>query len=170
MPEKVRLASERVSIENMEDTNLMFFPLNKNWYWYPATARNETLKPGQSLKILDVKGAGWLHSAILWCNNPYATLKVELFSKRLLKFDLPIESVYQLGFYDMGRGQFTVTRYSDTHKIYVMQFVPIGFGTPFRDWIKVEIYNPFTVGENITVNFAEVLLIRLEERAWVMTK
>jgi len=163
LEERIRELEERIQpFPLLKDLiNPLFFPRDRQWYWEPAVKKSRTLKPGESIEIMNKRGSGWLYSAILWTDSPYATLKVELYTRSVLTFDLPIESVYQLGFYGLGLGQFTVTRYDDTNNVYVMSYVPISYGAPFRDRIKVEVYNPLPAG-NITLNFAEAVLVMLE--------
>lgn len=144
--------------KSVAEFNPLFFPKVKEWYWDPAVKRGVTLGPRESVEIMDKRGSGWLHTAILWTDNPYATLKVELYTNTILTFDLTIESVYQLGFYGLGLGQFTVTRYDDTNNVYVMSYVPISYGAPFRNRIRVEVKNPLPTSD-IIVNFAEAVLL-----------
>ena len=144
--------------ESVAEFNPLFFPKVEEWYWDPAVKRGVTLGPRESVEIIDKRGSGWLHTAILWTDNPYATLKVELYTNTILTFDLTIEEVYQLGFYGLGLGQFSVTRYDDTNNVYVMSYVPISYGAPFRNRIRVEVKNPLSAS-NITVNSAEAILL-----------
>ena len=144
--------------EGLGELNPLFFPRSPEWYWYPAVKGNRSLTPRDTLEVVDTTGSGWLHSLVLKTTDPVATLRLTAYTGTQLPVDLSINDVYQLGFYGLGLGQFTVSRYDTTTGVYVLSYVPSGYGLPFRDRIKIEVFNPSTT-DTFTVNRAETVLL-----------
>jgi len=139
--------------------NLLFFPLNKYWYWYPVRKTNRTVRSRERLKLIDVRESGWIFWLTLWVDNPDATLVLDLHSDTSNEYEISVRDLKDMGMLNIGQGFFNLLRYDDTNNEYVISFFPATFGIPFRGGNRCYLYNP--TGADITLKAFHSWLILL---------
>ena len=144
-----------------EIVNPLFFPVNREWRWYPVRITNRTIAPGDTLTLWDEKGSGWLYYALARVDNPNVTLKADLQADGYLEIIMNIQELHDMGLVGLGQGTITVTKYDDVNNDYVVTFSPIGYGVPFRGKNRCVLYNPTT--SSVTLKLFYGWLIILEE-------
>ena len=139
--------------------NLLFFPVNRNWTWYPIRLTNRTIEPGKRLKLIDVDFSGWIYWLTIWTDSPDATIVFDLHSDTSNEYEIKISDLKEMGALNIGQGFFNLLRYDDTNDEYVVAFLPITLGIPFRGGNRCYLENPTT--GSITLKVFRAWLIQL---------
>ena len=147
-------------IPELPEINLMFFPKNEKWDWYPIRRGSFTIDPGSKVTLWDRKGAGWLFWALFWADSPDLMLLLDLRADRSVELSIDYKTLYAIGFLSLGQGYFCLSKYSDTEKNYVATYAPIGLGVPFKRRIRCTLVNPTT--STITVKLIQAWIILLD--------
>ena len=139
--------------------NPLFFPVNRNWTWYPIRLTNRTIEPGKRLKLIDVDFSGWIYWLTIWTDSPDATIVFDLHSDTSNEYEIKISDLKEMGALNIGQGFFNLLRYDDTNDEYVVAFLPVTFGIPFRGGNRCYLENPTT--GSITLKVFRAWLIQL---------
>jgi len=158
-PPEVKLPEIKPS-ELQNFLNLLFFPLNKYWYWYPVRKTNRTIRPKERLKLIDVKDSGWIFWLTLWVDNPDATLVFDLHSDTSNEYEISIEDLKDMGALNIGQGFFNLLRYDDTNNEYVVAFFPAALGIPFRAGNRCYLDNPTSTDITLKAFYSWLILLR----------
>ena len=147
-------------LELQNSLNQLFFPLNSSWYWYPVRKTNRKISSGDRFKLIDVKESGWIYWLTLWVNNPKALLVFDLHSDTTNEYEISIEDLKDMGALNIGRGFFNLLRYDDTNNEYVIAFLPVTLGIPFRAGNKCYLYNPTSTDITLKAFHSWLILLR----------
>jgi len=147
-------------LELQNSLNQLFFPLNSSWYWYPVRKTNRKISSGDRFKLIDVKESGWIYWLTLWVNNPKALLVFDLHSDTTNEYEITIEDLKDMGALNIGRGFFNLLRYDDTNNEYVIAFLPVTLGIPFRAGNKCYLNNPTSTDITLKAFHSWLILLK----------